>query len=171
MSFFLVFFSLKGVKPVLRLTTADGAIFENSDPLNLTFGETAPLASTVLDWIMPPLSQRYLEACATSKVGEQRLTRIWLETRIQFQNLIIESLQFRCRSMHPIAFGSRRFNAVANNQRSNYYSKIESAAIQVAAFSKKSIDHRFDAVFSRRRRHEILSASSAHHQPIDDIKS
>lgn len=66
---------MKGVKPVLRLTTSDGAIYESSDPLNLAFSETAPLASTVLEWIMPPLSQRYLEACATSKVGELNISK------------------------------------------------------------------------------------------------
>lgn len=61
--------SLKGNKPVLQITTADGAIFENSDPLTLVFAETNPLSSVVLEWVMPPLSQRYIEACAQMKIG------------------------------------------------------------------------------------------------------
>lgn len=60
---------MKGVKPVLRLTTSDGAIYENSDPLHLIFNETAVIASTVLEWVTPPLSQRYMEACAQFKSG------------------------------------------------------------------------------------------------------
>lgn len=58
------------MKPVLQLTTADGAIFENSDQLSVALVEVNPLASTVLEWKVPPLNQRYLEACAQSKVGK-----------------------------------------------------------------------------------------------------
>lgn len=60
---------MKGVKPVLRLTTRDGAIFENSDPLSLAFNENAAISSTVLEWVMPPLAQRYIETCAQNKIS------------------------------------------------------------------------------------------------------
>lgn len=62
--------SLKGVKPILRLTTQDGAIFENTDPLSLAFLENSAIASTVLDWIMPPLTQRYAESCSQFKTSK-----------------------------------------------------------------------------------------------------
>lgn len=58
------------MKPVLQLTTADGAIFENSDQLSVALVDTSPLRSTVLEWKVPPLHQRYLEACAQVKVGK-----------------------------------------------------------------------------------------------------
>lgn len=53
----------------MRLTTQDGAIYENSDPLHLIFNENSVIASTVLEWITPPLAQRYLEACVQFKCG------------------------------------------------------------------------------------------------------
>lgn len=61
---------LKGVQPVLRLTTKDGAIFQNSDPISLAFAENSAIASTVLEWIMPPLASRYMETCAQTKTSE-----------------------------------------------------------------------------------------------------
>lgn len=69
-------FRLKGVQPVLRLTTKDGAIFQNSDPISLVFeggnkkSEDSVIASTVLEWIMPPLAQRYMETCAQTKTSK-----------------------------------------------------------------------------------------------------
>ncbi len=48
--------------------TEDGAIFENDDPISVTFGET--IYSTVLDWKLPPISKRYMEVCQQLKIGE-----------------------------------------------------------------------------------------------------
>jgi NF-kappa-B inhibitor-like protein 2 len=47
--------------------TPDGAVFEGSDPISLAIGVN--ISSTVLDWKLPPLSQRYMEACAQMKCG------------------------------------------------------------------------------------------------------
>lgn len=69
---FLIF-RLKGVQPVLRLTTKDGAIFQNSDPISLAFAENSAIASTVLEWIMPPLAQRYMETCAQTKTSKSQI--------------------------------------------------------------------------------------------------
>lgn len=66
----IILLRLKGVQPVLRLTTKDGAIFQNSDPISLAFAENSAIASTVLEWIMPPLAQRYMETCAQTKTSE-----------------------------------------------------------------------------------------------------
>lgn len=68
---------MKGVKPVLRLTTRDGAIFENSDPLSLAFAENSAISSTVLDWVMPPLTQRYMETCAQQKISESSIRLLY----------------------------------------------------------------------------------------------
>lgn len=57
---------------MLRLTTKDGAIFQNSDPISLAFAENSAIASTVLEWIMPPLAQRYMETCAQTKTSKLR---------------------------------------------------------------------------------------------------
>ncbi|KAJ6641353.1 Tonsoku-like protein, partial [Pseudolycoriella hygida] len=59
------YYNLKGLRPVLRLMTEDGAIFENDDPISVTFGEV--IYSTVLDWKLPHISQRYMEVCQQLK--------------------------------------------------------------------------------------------------------
>lgn len=62
---------MKGVMPVLRLTTKDGAIFQNSDPISLAFAENSAISSTVLEWNMPPLAQRYMENCVQNKTSKR----------------------------------------------------------------------------------------------------
>lgn len=49
--------------------TEDGAIFENDDPISVTFGEV--ISSTVLDWKLPHISKRYMEVCQQLKTGEK----------------------------------------------------------------------------------------------------
>lgn len=66
---FFFFFSLKGLQPVLQITTSDGAVFENSDPLSIALG--VAVGSNVLEWILPSLSQRYLESCRQFKTGKK----------------------------------------------------------------------------------------------------
>lgn len=55
---------------MLRLTTQDGAIFQNTDPISMAMAENS-IRSTVLDWVMPPLAQRYMETCAQTKTSMQ----------------------------------------------------------------------------------------------------
>lgn len=88
-------FRLKGVQPVLRLTTKDGAIFQNSDPISLAFAENSAIASTVLEWIMPPLAQRYMETCAQTKTSKIFLSQT---TDQEFINFIEKMVSFlhRC---------------------------------------------------------------------------
>ncbi|XP_031621038.1 tonsoku-like protein [Contarinia nasturtii] len=73
------YYSLKGLQPVLRLTTKDGAIFENSDPISLAFAENSTISSTVLEWIMPPLAQRYMETCAQIKTNADPFIKSQIE--------------------------------------------------------------------------------------------
>lgn len=63
---------MKRVKPILLLTTKDGAIFQNSDPLSAAFAENSAIGSTIQEWIMPPMSQRYMETCAETKTSNCR---------------------------------------------------------------------------------------------------
>lgn len=93
---------MKGVQPVLRLTTKDGAIFQNSDPISLAFAENSAIASTVLEWIMPPLAQRYMETCAQTKTSTFQSIRCVCEShqpkyKTFLENLIIYSNNlYRC---------------------------------------------------------------------------
>ncbi|XP_055914034.1 tonsoku-like protein [Eupeodes corollae] len=56
------YYNLIGLKPVLRLKTADGFAFEENDPIKVAVEENMITAS-VLEWKMSPLAQRYEEMC------------------------------------------------------------------------------------------------------------
>lgn len=80
---FFIFFSsfypivsLKGIRPELKLKTADGATLIDTDPLNLILclTEENMIFSEILDWKLPSLSNRYLEACSEYKCGMFILT-------------------------------------------------------------------------------------------------
>lgn len=83
----MIFFcSLKGLRPVLRLMTEDGAIFENDDPISVTFGEV--ISSTVLDWKLPHISKRYIEVCQQLKTGEYLIEETGYTTPVETENLL-----------------------------------------------------------------------------------
>lgn len=52
-----------GLEPCLTLMTPDGAILTQDDPLSLVLG-IPELQSNILKWNLPPLHERYLEACS-----------------------------------------------------------------------------------------------------------
>lgn len=67
--------------------TEDGAIFENDDPISVTFGDV--ISSTVLDWKLPHISKRYMEICKQLKSGKlftSAETRILSKKIFYFQN-------------------------------------------------------------------------------------
>ena len=66
--------SLVGLKPVLRLKTADGFAYEENDSLNVALEQNMILA-TVLDWQISPLGQRYEEMCHQLKRGTHIIKR------------------------------------------------------------------------------------------------
>lgn len=58
----MTFNSLIGLKPLLRLKTADGFAYEENDSVNVALEQSMILA-TVLEWQVSPLGQRYEEMC------------------------------------------------------------------------------------------------------------
>lgn len=65
-----LFYSLKGLRPQLRLMTTDGAVFEEADPISLVLNTEDHVNSTVLDWTLPLITQRYTDACSQMKCGK-----------------------------------------------------------------------------------------------------
>ncbi|KAG7153897.1 tonsoku-like protein [Homarus americanus] len=58
------YYQLVGLRPHLTLTTQDGAVLDPSDPISLVFPtEQAELQAQVKGWDLPPLSDRYTQAC------------------------------------------------------------------------------------------------------------
>lgn len=66
------YYCIKNIRPELRLMTADGATLLQTDPVSLieSITEDNLIFSEVLDWKLPSLSKRYLEACSELKCGE-----------------------------------------------------------------------------------------------------
>ncbi|KAL5293261.1 TONSL family protein [Megaselia abdita] len=56
------FYNSVGLKPILRLKTADGFAFEENDCLSVALEQNI-ISSEVIEYQMPPLPQRYLEMC------------------------------------------------------------------------------------------------------------
>lgn len=63
--------SIKGIRPELKLKTADGATLLESDPVSLilSLADENLIQSEILDWKLPSLSKRYIEACSERKCG------------------------------------------------------------------------------------------------------
>lgn len=62
-------FSLKGIRPEIKLKTADGATLMDTDSLSLILCLTEEnlIYSEILDWKLPSVSNRYIEACSEYK--------------------------------------------------------------------------------------------------------
>ncbi|XP_068232660.1 tonsoku-like protein [Palaemon carinicauda] len=58
------YYQLAGLRPHLTLTTQDGAVLDPSDPIALVLSaEQAELQAQVTGWDLPPLPERYSQAC------------------------------------------------------------------------------------------------------------
>lgn len=68
--FLSFFYSLVGLKPLLRLKTADGFAYEENDPVNVALEQNMILA-TVQEWQISPLGQRYEEMCIQLHKGNK----------------------------------------------------------------------------------------------------
>lgn len=60
--------SIEGLQPSLSLVTRDGALLSDDDPVLLVMGSEEVL-STVTSWNIPPLTDRYMEACRSLRSG------------------------------------------------------------------------------------------------------
>lgn len=65
---FIYIFRKEGVKPEIQLETKEQAILDPKDPLEMLLG-CEELYSTVLSWHLPPVVDRYKDACETVKSG------------------------------------------------------------------------------------------------------
>jgi hypothetical protein len=60
--------SVEGLQPSLNLVTRDGALLSEDDPVLVVMGSEEVL-STVMSWNIPPLTDRYMEACRSLHSG------------------------------------------------------------------------------------------------------
>ncbi|XP_037944200.1 tonsoku-like protein [Teleopsis dalmanni] len=80
------YYNLVGLKPVLRLKTADGFAYEETDSVTVAVEQNMILA-TVLEWKLSPLPQRYDEMCLQLNKEVNQDVQTVLE-RAQSSNLI-----------------------------------------------------------------------------------
>lgn len=64
------YFSQKGKRPVLELTTADGASLCPADPIAHVLEQGQEVVGVVETWSCPPLMERYQIACKNAGVGK-----------------------------------------------------------------------------------------------------
>ena len=67
--------SLEGVEPSLRLTTEDGAMLVDSDPVSLILSSNE-LVGSVQSWKLAPLTTRYKEACQAANTSNSIITSV-----------------------------------------------------------------------------------------------
>ena len=64
------YYQLAGLRPHLTLTTQDGAVLDPNDPIDLVLPlEQAELQAQVTGWDLPPLTERYSQACQSMGVS------------------------------------------------------------------------------------------------------
>ncbi|XP_061393447.1 tonsoku-like protein [Musca vetustissima] len=91
------YYNLVGLKPTLRLKTADGFAYEESDLVAVAVEQSMILA-TVLEWQISPLGQRYEEMCIqlhkdVNKEVLDVLQRAQISNVIQLNDLWLSPLQ------------------------------------------------------------------------------
>lgn len=81
--------------------TSDGAIFEETDPISLALVESF-VSSTVLKWILPPIAQRYLEACTSQKTQIDQNLNKFLDICQATQKLSLNDHQLSFKMLQPV---------------------------------------------------------------------
>ncbi|EDV40736.1 uncharacterized protein Dana_GF23769 [Drosophila ananassae] len=92
---------LTGLTPLLRLKTADGFAYEETDPVSVALEQNMLLA-TILDWKISPLSQRYEEMCHQSQKAVDNKVKVLLERSQNTQMLELSGLWMRASQTEPI---------------------------------------------------------------------
>ncbi|XP_068149449.1 LOW QUALITY PROTEIN: tonsoku-like protein [Drosophila tropicalis] len=92
---------LTGLTPMLRLKTADGFAFEETDSVSVAL-EQNMLLSTILDWKISPLSQRYEEMCHQLQKSVDEKIKLLLERSQNTQVLDLAGLWLRPSQTEPI---------------------------------------------------------------------
>ncbi|XP_037719155.1 tonsoku-like protein [Drosophila subpulchrella] len=92
---------LTGLTPLLRLKTADGFAYEETDAVSVAL-EQNMLMATILDWKISPLSQRYEEMCHQVQKTVDNKVKLLLERSQNTQMLELSGLWMRAQQTEPI---------------------------------------------------------------------
>lgn len=82
-------FRKEGTKPQLELETTSGALLSDEDPLSLLFPlgalQAEPVIGKIVKMSLPPLVDRYKEACTQMDTGKKCSTI----TLLQINNILV----------------------------------------------------------------------------------
>ncbi|XP_017861360.1 PREDICTED: tonsoku-like protein isoform X1 [Drosophila arizonae] len=92
---------LTGLTPLLRLKTSDGFAYEETDSVSVAL-EQNMLLSTILDWKISPLSQRYEEMCHQLQKAVDDKIKVRLERSQSTLTLELSSLWLRDVQTEPL---------------------------------------------------------------------
>ncbi|KAH8375188.1 hypothetical protein KR200_001223 [Drosophila serrata] len=92
---------LTGLTPLLRLKTADGFAYEETDPVSVAL-EQNMLMATILDWKISPLSQRYEEMCHQVQKTVDNKVKLLLERSQNNLMLELSGLWMRASQTEPV---------------------------------------------------------------------
>ncbi|KAH8234854.1 hypothetical protein KR032_004237 [Drosophila birchii] len=97
----IAIFRLTGLTPLLRLKTADGFAYEETDAVSVAL-EQNMLMATILDWKISPLSQRYEEMCHQVQKTVDNKVKLLLERSQSTQMLELSGLWMRASQTEPV---------------------------------------------------------------------
>ncbi|XP_001353259.2 tonsoku-like protein [Drosophila pseudoobscura] len=92
---------LTGLTPLLRLKTADGFAYEETDAVSVALEQNMLLA-TILDWKISPLSQRYEEMCHQLQKTVDNKIKLVLERSQNTLMLELSGLWLRPHQTEPV---------------------------------------------------------------------
>ncbi|CAC5396682.1 NFKBIL2 [Mytilus coruscus] len=84
------YYSMCGLRPLLTLSTKDGAFLANTDEISQVLSSNEEVEGVVDSWDLPPLVDRYQQACTALNTG-----KIHIILYIALQILLTKSQQFR----------------------------------------------------------------------------
>ncbi|XP_064599134.1 tonsoku-like protein [Liolophura sinensis] len=96
------YYNLYGARPLVQLCTQDGAVLSPDDTISLVLTTGEEVGSVVESWDLPPLQQRYTQACAAHKTVVYRNIQTLLRQTNQTGRLTLTDLSLRPVQVQPV---------------------------------------------------------------------
>ncbi|XP_050398300.1 tonsoku-like protein [Patella vulgata] len=96
------YYSLYGLRPLLTLSTTEGALLSPDDIISMVLVNNDVISGTIDNWDLPPLHQRYKQACKTlNTVTYSNISNI-LQTSETTGHLVLSNLALRPVQIQPV---------------------------------------------------------------------
>ncbi|KAK3589305.1 hypothetical protein CHS0354_026959 [Potamilus streckersoni] len=95
--------TLTGIRPTLTLSTKDGAILSPDDPITLVLTGNDEIDAAVENWDLPPLAERYTQACKALGLVAYINVKNFLQTCDRTAKLGLQNLSLKPNHFQPIS--------------------------------------------------------------------